>query len=144
MMQAKIRWLDGVSFVAESGSGHAIVLDGAPENGGRNIGSRPMELVLMGLGSCAAFDVATILRKARQQFTDMHVELTAERANTTPAVFTEINMIFVVTGSVLDQEAVARAVRLSAEKYCSVAAMLKAGGVTIQFDFVIKDSTAPA
>ena len=140
-MQAKIRWLDGVSFVAESGSGHAIVLDGAPENGGRNIGSRPMELVLMGLGSCAAFDVAMILRKARQRFTDIQVELKAERANAMPAVFTDVNMIFVITGSELDQAVVARAVRLSAEKYCSVAAMLKAGGVTIQFDFVVKDST---
>lgn len=141
-MQAKITWLDGVSFVAESGSGHAIVLDGAPESGGRNIGSRPMELILMGLGSCAAFDITMILRKSRQIFTNIEVELTAERAATTPAVFTQINMVFVITGSGLKQETVARAVHLSAEKYCSVAAMLKAAGVAMQFDFVIKSHDA--
>ena len=138
MMQAKVRWLDGVSFVAESGSGHAIVLDGAPESGGRNIGSRPMELILMGLGSCAAFDITMILRKSRQAFTNIEVELTAERATTTPAIFTKINMVFVITGDELNQQNVARAVHLSVEKYCSVAAMLKAAGVIIQFDFVMK------
>ena len=141
MMQAKIRWLDGVSFVAESGSGHAIVLDGAPENGGRNIGIRPMELVLMGLGSCAAFDVAMILRKARQRFTDIQVELKAERANAMPAVFTDVNMIYVIIGSELDQAVIARAVRLSAEKYCSASIMLgKTAAISHDYEILEQDA----
>ena len=141
-MQAKISWLDKVSFVAESGSGHAVVLDGSPEFGGRNIGSRPMEMVLMGLGSCAAFDVVTILNKARQLFTDLQVELEAERADTTPAVFTKVTMNFVVTGDNLDQKVVDRAVKLSVDKYCSVTQMLREGSVAIAYDFAIKDTSS--
>ncbi len=97
-MQASVQWVKDVSFVAESGSGHAVVLDGAPEYGGRNIGARPMELLLMGLGGCASFDVVTILKKARQQITDVRAELSAERAETIPAVFTKIHLHFVITG----------------------------------------------
>ena len=124
-MRATVKWLDGVAFVGETGSGHAIVLDGAPAAGGRNIGSRPMEAILVGLGACSAFDVVTILRKARQAVTGCRVELEAERADAVPAVFTRIRMVFVVSGKDLRESAVRRAVDLSAEKYCSATAMLR-------------------
>ena len=124
-MKATVKWLDGVAFVGETGSGHAIVLDGAPAAGGRNIGSRPMETILVGLGACSAFDVVTILRKSRQSVTDCRVELEAERADAVPAVFTRIRMVFVVSGKELRESAVRRAVDLSAEKYCSATAMLR-------------------
>ena len=125
-MKATVKWLDGVAFVGETGSGHAVVLDGAPAAGGRNIGPRPMETILVGLGACSAFDVVTILRKSRQAVTDCRVELEAERADTVPAVFTRIRMVFVVCGKELRESAVRRAVDLSAEKYCSATAMLRA------------------
>ncbi len=136
-MKAAIQWVKDVSFVAESGSGHALVLDGAPEYGGRNIGPRPMELLLMGLGGCASFDVVTILKKARQQVTDVRVELSAERADAVPAVFTKIHLHFIVTGKELKEAQVKKAVELSAEKYCSASAMLSAGGVVITHDYEI-------
>ena len=124
-MRATVKWLDGVAFVGETGSGHAVVLDGAPAAGGRNIGPRPLETMLLGLGACSAFDVVTILRKARQTVTDCRVEMEAERADAVPAVFTRIRMVFVVSGSDLRESAVRRAVNLSAEKYCSATAMLR-------------------
>ena len=124
-MKATVKWLDGVAFVGETGSGHAVVLDGAPSAGGRNIGPRPMEIILVGLGACSAFDVVSILRKARQAVTDCRVELEAERAEAVPAVFTRIRMVFVVSGKELRESAVRRAVDLSAEKYCSATAMLR-------------------
>ena len=124
-MRATVKWLDGVAFVGESGSGHAVVIDGAPGAGGRNIGPRPLEAMLIGLGACSAFDVVTILRKARQEVTDCRVELEAERADAVPAVFTRIRMVFVVSGTELRESAVRRAVNLSAEKYCSATAMLR-------------------
>ena len=136
-MKAAIQWVKDVSFVAESGSGHALVLDGAPEYGGRNIGPRPMELLLMGLGGCASFDVVTILKKARQQVTDVRAELSAERADAVPAVFTKIHLHFIVTGKELKEAQVKKAVELSAEKYCSASAMLSAGGVVITHDYEI-------
>ena len=118
-MQATVKWLDGVAFVGESGSGHALVIDGAPDAGGRNIGPRPLEIMLIGIGACSAFDVVAILRKARQVVTDCRVEVEAERADAVPAVFTRIHMVFVVSGTGLRESAVRRAVDLSAEKYCS-------------------------
>ena len=136
-MKAAIQWVKDVSFVAESGSGHALVLDGAPEYGGRNIGPRPMELLLMGLGGCASFDVVTIFKKARQQVTDVRAELSAERADAVPAVFTKIHLHFIVTGKELKEAQVKKAVELSAEKYCSASAMLSAGGVVITHDYEI-------
>jgi putative redox protein len=137
-MQACIKWLDGVAFVAESGSGHAIVIDGAADHGGRNIGARPMELVLMGLGGCTAFDVVEILRKARAPVDDCRVELRAERADAVPAVFTSIHLHFVLRGEGLKASQVRRAIALSAEKYCSASKMLEAGGVVITHDFTIE------
>ena len=111
-------------FLGESGSGHSLVMDGAPEAGGRNLGMRPMEMVLLGLGGCSAFDVMMILKRSREQVTDCIVELDAQRAETDPKVFTKIEMRYVVTGRSLDRKKVERAVSLSAEKYCSASAML--------------------
>jgi putative redox protein len=124
-MKARIKWIDGVSFEATSGSGHRLILDGAPEHGGQNAGIRPMEAVLIGVGACSGFDVVSILKKARQQVSDCVVELEAERAESPPKVFTRIRMRFVVSGTDLKPAAVQRAVDLSAEKYCSATAMLR-------------------
>lgn len=130
-MKSRVSWHQEVSFVAESGSGHAMVVDGAPEHGGRNIGPRPMELILMGLGSCASFDVITILKKQRQKITWCECVVEAERADTVPAVFTKITMDFHLSGDNLDQGKVERAVTLSAEKYCSASKMLKDAGIEL-------------
>lgn len=135
-MKAVIRWVDDVMFVGEAGSGHAVVIDGPPDAGGRNAGFRPMELVLTGLGGCTAFDVMSILKKARQDVTDCRVTLEAERAETIPQVFTRIHIHFEVTGRNLKDAAVKRAVDLSAEKYCSATLMLK-NSVEITHDFSV-------
>ena len=140
-MKGKIKWLDNVAFVAESESGHAFVMDGAAEGGGQNLGPRPMEVVLLGTGACSAYDVVTILRKARQQVRDCTVELDAERAPTEPKVFTRIHMHFVVTGNNIKPAQVKRAVELSAEKYCSASIML-AKSATITHDFEIVEEAA--
>lgn len=137
-MQVRIKWIEGVAFVGESGSGHAVVLDGTPENGGRNIGMRPMEMLLIGMGACTSFDVVTILKKARQPITDCVAEISADRADEIPKVFTKIHVHFVVTGSGLNPVQVARAVKLSAEKYCSASIML-AQACEITHDFEIKE-----
>lgn len=123
-MKARIKWVEDVMFVGESGSGHTLVIDGPPEYGGRNLGIRPMELLLQGLGGCTAFDVMLILKKSRQQVTDCVVEVEAERAETEPKVFTRIHVHFIVTGTGLKENVVKRAVQLSAEKYCSASIML--------------------
>ncbi len=134
-MRATIKWLDNVSFVGETETSHAIVMDGAPDAGGRNIGPRPMEVVLIGTGGCTAFDVVHILKKARQAVSDCVVELEAERADTDPKVFTKIHMHFVVTGKALKPEQVERAIKLSAEKYCSASIMLgKTAAITHDFE----------
>jgi putative redox protein len=124
-MKARVEWRGQVLFEAESGSGHRLVLDGAPEHGGQNAGLRPMEAVLIGMGACSAFDVVSILKKARQPVSDCVVELEADRAPTPPKVFTQVRMRFVVSGSGLKPSVVERAVTLSAEKYCSATAMLR-------------------
>ena len=123
-MQARIKWVEGRTFVGQSGSGHALVLDGAVEHGGRNLGPSPMELVLLGTGGCTAFDVLDILKKGRHAVTDCWVEIAAERAAEPPRVFTTITMRFVVAGHDLRWAAVERAVQLSTEKYCSASIML--------------------
>ena len=124
-MRARVKWLDHMSFVGESGSGHSIVLDGSPEHGGRNLGARPMETVLMGLGGCTAFDVVLMLQKSRQEIVSLEVTLEAERAEEVPQVFTRIGVHFRVAGRALSEKHVERAVRLSADKYCSVTKMLE-------------------
>jgi len=123
-MKARIQLVEGMTFVAESGSGHAVVVDGAPDIGGRDLGARPMELVLMGTGSCSAIDVVHILRKARQAVTGCVVELEAERAAEDPKVFTRIRMRYIVSGKALAAAQVERAIKLSKEKYCSASVML--------------------
>jgi len=138
-MKARIKLAEAMTFVAESGSGHAVVVDGSAEVGGRNLGARPMELVLMGLGSCSAIDVLHILRKSRQPVTDCVVELEADRAETDPKVFTRIQMHYVVTGRGLNPAQVERAVALSRDKYCSATAML-AKTATITVDFETRES----
>ncbi len=136
-MKATVRWLQPMSFVAESESGHALIIDSSPAAGGRNLGPRPMELVLMGMGGCTAVDVVSILKKARQQVTDCVVELSAERADSVPKVFTRIHARYVVSGRQLSEKSVARAVSLSADKYCSVTRML-AGTAEITHDYRIE------
>lgn len=124
-MQVRVKWLDHMSFVGESGSGHSVVMDGAPDDGGRDLGVRPMEMVLMGLGGCTAFDVVLILKRARQAIDDCQVFIEAERATNAPKVFTKIHVRFEVYGKDLNEKQVARAVELSADKYCSVSKMLE-------------------
>ena len=123
-MKATVKWLDHMSFVGESGSGHSVVMDGAPDVGGRNMGVRPMEMVLLGLGGCTAFDIVLILQRQRQAVSDVRVEVEAERATEVPKVFTRIHAHFIVSGKGLSEKHVARAVSLSAEKYCSASIML--------------------
>jgi len=136
-MQATVKWVDGALFLGESGSGHAVVMDGPEDHGGRNMGLRPMEMLLLGLGGCANFDVMSILRKSRQNVTDCRVEVEAERADAIPAVFTKIHLKFVVAGVNLKENHVKKAVELSATKYCSASIMLEAAGVEISHSYEI-------
>jgi putative redox protein len=138
-MKARIKWVEGVSFLGESDSGHATLMDGAPEAGGRNLGMRPMEMVLIGTGGCTTFDVILILKKGRQNVTDCVVEIDAERAPTDPKVFTKIHFHFIVSGKNLSSTQVERAINLSAEKYCSASIML---GKTAEMshDFEIRET----
>ena len=136
-MQATVKWVDGVMFVGESGSGHAVVMDGPPDQGGRNMGVRPMEMLLLGVGGCSSFDVVTILKKSRQQITNCVVNITAERVDAVPSVFSKIHLHFIVSGHELKASSVERAVQLSAEKYCSASIMLSNAGVEITHDFEV-------
>tara|TARA_R100001509_G_scaffold164354_2_gene141613 strand:+ start:656 stop:1051 length:396 start_codon:yes stop_codon:yes gene_type:complete len=129
-------------FLGESGSGHSVVMDGPPDLGGRNLGPRPMEMLLLGVGGCSSFDVMSMLQKSRQQVVDCRVEIEAERADAVPAVFTRIHMHFVVTGVALKEKQVQRAVELSAEKYCSASIMLGAAGVAMSHSFAIEEFAA--
>lgn len=138
-MKATINWTGDASFKATSGSGHTVQLDGPPDHGGRDLGPRPMEMVLMGLGGCSSFDVMSILQKSRQQVTGCRAELEAQRADAVPAVFTAIHLHFVVTGHQLKENLVKRAVSLSAEKYCSASIMLEQAGVAITHSFEIHE-----
>ena len=137
-MKARVQLVEGMTFTAESGSGHAVVVDAAPDVGGRDRGPRPMELVLMGTGACSAIDVVHILRKARQPIAGCVVELESERAPEDPKVFTRIHLHYVVTGKGLAAAQVERAIRLSKEKYCSATIML-AKMAQITFDFEVRE-----
>lgn len=141
-MQATVKWVDGAMFLGESGSGHAVVMDGSAELGGRNLGPRPMEMLLLGTGGCSMYDVVAMLKKSRQAVTDCRVEIEAERADAVPAVFTRIHLHFVVTGHGLKENQVRRAVELSAEKYCSASIMLGAAGVEMTHSFTIEEAPA--
>ena len=139
-MKARVKWVENALFLAESGSGHAVVMDGPPESGGRNLGIRPMEMILLGMGGCASFDVVHILRKGRHDVRDCETFLEAERAESDPKVFTKIHLHFVVTGHGLSEAAVDRAIRLSAEKYCSASIMLgRTAEITHDFELVAAD-----
>jgi putative redox protein len=137
MMQAKVRWIDGVMFLGESGSGHSVLMEGPETSGGRNVGIRPMEMLLIGVGGCSSYDVVNILKKARQNVTHCEAEVTAERADAIPAVFEKIHLHFRVRGKDLSAKQVEKAVALSAEKYCSATIMLEKGGVQVTHDFEI-------
>ena len=136
-MKARVQWAGEALFLGESGSGHAVVMDGPPDAGGRNLGVRPMEMLLIGLGGCSNFDVVSILRKGRQPVESCEVFLDAERAGEEPKVFTKIHLHFVVKGRGLKEAQVKRAVELSAEKYCSASIMLGRAGVAISHDYEI-------
>jgi putative redox protein len=136
-MKTTVKWMDGAMFVGESGSGHSVVMDGPEDLGGRNLGPRPMEMLLLGTGGCSIYDVLSMLKKSRQRVVDCRVELDADRADAVPAVFTRINLHFVVTGIGLKESHVKRAVELSAEKYCSASIMLGAAGVEMTHSFEI-------
>jgi len=134
-MKTRVKWLDNMSFVGESGSGHSVVMDGPPEFGGRDLGVRPMEMLLLGLGGCASFDVVSMLKKSKQELVDCEVEITAERAESEPKVFTKIHLHFVISGNDLSEKRVARAIELSAEKYCSASIMFgKTAEVTHDYE----------
>jgi putative redox protein len=138
VMKATVKWVDGAQFLGESGSGHSVVMDGPADQGGRNMGVRPMEMLLIGMGGCSAFDVMTMLRKSRQRVVDCEAQLEAERADAVPAVFTRIHLHFLVTGIDLKESHVARAVSLSAEKYCSASIMLAAAGVEVSHSYELR------
>jgi len=141
-MQATVRWAgpDGMSFLAETGSGHLVAMDVAPEAGGRNLAPRPMEMVLLGAGGCTGLDVVLILKRGRHQVSGCEVRMEAERAQTEPKVFTRITLLFVVRGKGLPREAVERAVRLSHEKYCSATAMLAKTAEIVSQVEVVEDA----
>lgn len=136
-MKTRVKWIENVAFMAESGSGHAVVMDGAIEGGGRNLGPRPMEMLLMGMGGCSAYDVVYILKRGRENVEDVDVDVEAERADTDPKVFTKIHMHFRIKGEGLNERKVERAVELSADKYCSASIMLgKAAEITHSFELI--------
>lgn len=139
-MKATVKWVDNAMFLGESGSGHAIVMDGPEDHGGRNMGVRPMEMLLLGLGGCTSFDVMSILTKQRQKVVDCVADIEAERADAVPSVFTKIHVKFTVTGHNLKESLVERAVALSAEKYCSASIMLEQGGVEITHSFNVVEA----
>lgn len=137
-LQARIKWVENAAFLGETGSSHAVVIDGPPEIGGRNLGPRPMELMLLSVGSCSAVDVVHILKKARQAVTDCVVEVEGQRADTEPKVFTDIHLKFIISGRDMNEAQVKRAVELSADKYCSASIMLKRGGVNVTHSYELK------
>ena len=139
-MRTRVKWVDGVSFVGEAGSGHSIVMDGAPDNGGRNIGMRPMETFLTGAAACTAYDVVTILRKGRHPVADVVVTIEGTRADTSPRVFTALHYVYLVAGRGLERRHVERAVELSKEKYCSATIMLgKTATITYEIEMIEGD-----
>lgn len=137
-MKARVKWVENVCFIGESESNHSVILDGPEELGGRKLGMRPMEMLLIGMGGCTSFDVVTILKKSRQAISDCYAEIEAERAEAIPKVFTKIHIHFVLKGKDLDKDQVERAIKLSAEKYCSASIMLSKS-VEITHDFEIKE-----
>lgn len=138
-MQATVKWIDNAMFLGESGSGHSVVMDGPLNHGGRNLGIRPMEMLLLGAGGCACFDVINILKKSRQQVVDCRAELTAERADGVPSPFTEMHIKFIISGYNLKEKQIMKAVELSATKYCSASMMMEAAGVAVTHGYQITE-----
>ena len=136
-MKAEVRWVGDAQFLGESGTGHSVLMEGPESHGGRGVGIRPMEMLLVGMGGCASFDVVDILKKSRQQVTACKTELRAERADEVPAVFTKINLHFLISGENLKAKQVERAVSLSAEKYCSASIMMERAGVEVSHSWEI-------
>jgi len=142
-MQTSLKWAGGVAFIGSSASGHKVVIDGPPEGGGRDLGLRPMEMILLGLGACTSYDIVSILKKARQDITAIDIELDGKRADTIPSVFTDIHIRFLITGRGVSETQVEKAIQLSAEKYCSASIMLgKTAKITHSFQ--IKEAEKPA
>lgn len=139
-MEARIKFVENAAFVGTTGSGHAVVIDGPPDIGGKNLGMRPMELMLLSVGACSAVDVVHILRKGRHAVADVQVEVKGDRAETDPKVFTRIHLHFVVSGQGLTDKVVERAVQLSAEKYCSASIMLGRAGAAVTHDFELREA----
>ena len=142
-MKTRVKWAHDMLFVGETASGHAVVMDAAPDVGGRNLGPRPMELLLVGLGGCSSIDVVLILKRSREAVTDCDVEIEAERADTDPKIFTSIKLHFIVTGNNLDPKKVERAIKLSHDKYCSASAMLMATA-KMSYDFEVREASVAA
>jgi putative redox protein len=138
-VETRIKWIEGMTFMGQSGSGHAVVIDGAPDHGGRNLGMRPMELLLTGMAACSAFDVVLILKKGRQPLADCVVTAKAQRAAEDPKVFTRIHLVYTVAGRGLDPKQVERAVKLSKDKYCSATIML-AKTAEVTYEIVMVDA----
>jgi putative redox protein len=141
-MKARVQWLEGRAFVGETGSGHAVVMDGASESGGRNIGIRPMEMLLLGLGGCTAFDIVMILERMRENVTGLDISLEGERASEDPKVYTHVTLVYRVKGRKLKPANVERAVNLSAEKYCSATAMFAKSAKIDHHVEIIEDGEA--
>lgn len=137
-METSLKWAGGAAFIGKSASGHTVIMDGPPEGGGKNLGPRPMEMLLLGMGACSTYDVVSILKKSRQRITDCEVLITSERAEDHPKIFTSIHIHFILKGKDLKEKQVARAVQLSADKYCSASIMLGAMA-DITHDFEIHD-----
>ena len=143
-MKAVVKWQGEACYEAQTESGHTVLMDGPPDHGGQNRGPRPMETLLLGVGGCSSFDVVHILKKSRQDVTDCRCELTAERVDEGPAVFSKIHLHFIVSGNNLKEAQVKRAVELSAEKYCSASAMLQDAGVRLTHAFEVREATDAA
>ena len=139
-MKTTVKWVGGAMYLGESGTGHTVVMDGPEDMGGRNMGPRPMEMLLLGMGGCASYDVMSMLKKSRQQVQNCVAELEAERADAVPAVFTKIHIKFVVTGTALKESHIKRAVTLSAEKYCSASIMMEAAGVDVSHSYEVVEA----
>jgi putative redox protein len=136
-MRTEIQWVNNVHFTAEADSGHTVMIDGPPDSGGQNMGSRPMELMLMGVGGCTSFDVVNILVKARQKVTQCVTQITAQRADTVPQVFESIHIHFLLSGEDLDEKRIERAIHLTSEKYCSASILMQRAGVEVSHSFEI-------
>ena len=139
-METQLKWAGNAAFIGTASSGHTVVMDGPAEGGGRNLGPRPMEMLILGMGACSTYDVVSILKKSRQEITDCEIKITSQRADSHPKVFTDIQLHFIVSGKDLKEKQVERAIKLSAEKYCSASIMLgKTANITHDYEIINVD-----